>query len=672
LSQKIRKTLIAAVLLAVILSAGFVALLSLGEGGLISRHNVYRYSDASEVRPSASEIEFLLATLGQTMNFSDIGILHGKLAPLIQVNSGPSGRPSGKVSNDFVGEYTKTLFDLSGNLTAIQTQVKAARSHLMSGDRKGASTLVGELEQQREQSKILLQSLPSLLKRIGEQYQIDTTPQLTRLNTLSQLYNVSSAQINQLASELKTQAVLIQTILSLNSSAGEAFVGQSIRVFGTLETANRTVLENKTITILWGSNHLVLQSTSHGYFEANVSFLVGSPPGSATIEATYEPSGPDKLLYLGSTAQVRVQLFYEPTVITANIAPISARPLDVVDVWGNLTTTIDQKPLANRTISLQLDGIFLKNVTTDKSGLFFSYLYVPRTITNGTHTVEVVFNSTNDLFAPSNATLPFNVEILATQTQILLNRATILSGTSLTINGTVSFANVTYSNQTASPSGNVTIYLDNVTLANATLNSQGSFIYTVQVGLGTSFGSNSISVQYYPDEPWIQSSQNTTTFSVISVPIVVFAISIIAIASVLGTYALRRNRRNATLLTEAAAAQPVSQEQAGFHEEFSRSKLIAALEAQASGASEVKTAYGLAQIMISRRLGIEIRASETPAEFLMRIDETAPSLKDSLRGLVELFELAEYSAYPIGADDASEARERLLELHEELENVRKR
>ena len=507
--QKIRKTLIAAVLLAVILSAGFVALLSLSEGGLISRHNVYRYSDASEVRPSASEIEFLLATLGQTMNSSDIGILHGKLAPLIQVNSG----------NDLVGEYSETLFDLSGNLSAIQTQVKAVRSYLMSGDRKGASTLVGELEQQREQSRVLLQSLPSLLKRIGEQYQIDTTSQVTRLNTLNQLYNDSSAQINQLASELNTQAVLIQTILSLNSSAGEAFVGQSIRVFGTLETANGTALENRIITISWESNHVVSESTFNGYFEANVSFPAGSQAGFITITADYESSAGDKLLYLGSTAQVQVRLFYEPTAITVKVGPPSVRPLSAVDVWGNLSATRDHRPLENRTIVIQLDGTFLGNATTDKSGGFFFYFYVPITASNGTHTIEVAFDATTDIFAPSNSSLPLNIEVLATQTEILVDSATVLSGTKLAINGTISYVNVTFSNQTAPPSGNVTIYLDNVTYANATLNSQGSFTYEVQVALGTSYGSHSILVKYHPDKPWVQSSQSTVSFNVVSVPI---------------------------------------------------------------------------------------------------------------------------------------------------------
>jgi Domain of unknown function (DUF4129) len=160
------------------------------------------------------------------------------------------------------------------------------------------------------------------------------------------------------------------------------------------------------------------------------------------------------------------------------------------------------------------------------------------------------------------------------------------------------------------------------------------------------------------------------SFNVISVPIVVLAASIIAIASVLGMYSLRRRKRKATLLKEAPATHPIAQEQPGLSEEFSRSNLIAALDAEAYNRSNVRTAYRLAQLMISSKLGIEPRDSETPSEYSLRIVEAAPPLKDSLDGLVELFELAEYSPYPTGADEAKEGREKLLELRDELENVK--
>lgn len=660
LSQKIGKTLIAAALLAVILAGAFITLLFVSEGIHNVRPSVYRYSDALETTPSKPEIAAMLATLGQDLKPSDLALLRQKLAGVVQVNLG----------NDLIDEYTGTLFDLSGNLSQIQTQLQAARSYLNTGNRAEALVLVGQLEQRRDQSETLLQSSNVLLRQIGEQYQIDTTSQVTGLNTLSQLYQQDSAQIDQLRSDLKTQTVVVQTSLTLNSSARAAFVGQSFRVYGNLKTSNGTALENRTITISWESYHVVVESTFDGYFEGNVSFPAGSSAGSVTITADYGPSAADKLLYAGSTAQLEVQLFYEPTAITAKVGPTSARPLSVVDVWGNLSSSHNHRPLENRTIVIRLDGTALGNATTDKSGNFFYYFYVPRTTSNGTHTIKTEFNATTDIFAPSNASLSLNIEILASQSSFLIDRGTILSGTKLAINGTIRYANTTYSNQTAPPSGNVTIYLDNSTIANVTLNSQGSFTYEMQVPLGTSFGSHSIFVEYYPDKPWIQTSQSTVNFNVINTPLVVLAASVIAISSVLATYTARRRKRTAVASKEAMILQAIAAQRAGIAEEFSRNNLIAALEIQTSASSKIKTAYGLAQFMISKTLGVDLRPSETPSEFLLRISGAEPSLKGSLDRIVELYELAEYSPYPLQASDAVEVSEVLLKVREQLQNVK--
>ena len=94
------------------------------------------------------------------------------------------------------------------------------------------------------------------------------------------------------------------------------------------------------------------------------------------------------------------------------------------------------------------------------------------------------------------------------------------------------------------------------------------------------------------------------------------------------------------------------------------------MAAQTTSVSKIRTAYSLAQLMIAAKLGLQPRESETPSEYLSRAIETAPVLDNSLRTLVELFELAEYSQFPVEAEHAKDARERLLELREKLESVK--
>jgi hypothetical protein len=658
LSEKATKTLIAAVLVAVVLFSVFVFILSLGEGGLLSGPKVYRYSDTPTVKPSKLEIEVLLNSLGQTMSPNDLSLLYEKLARVPQVDS----------TNDTIGDYTRTLFDLSGNLSLIESQLRAANSSLASGHRSEADALVRQLEQHSEQSATLLQSSYSLLNQIGEQYQIDTATQREKLHTLDQLYNNYSAQIDQLASELTIQTSLAQTILDLNSSARAAFVGENVLVYGSLRTVNDTVLADRNVTITWGYSTALLKSDFNGNFEGNVSFPLGFPAGLVIIEAVFNPSGQDKLLYEGATAQIQIQVAYRPSAIAAQIHPTNVKPLDIVDIWGNLTT-LNRKPLEKRTIIMTLDGTSLGNATTDKSGFFYFYFHVPRAISNGTHVVEITFNAANDRFAPSNTTLAFNIEILETQTQIQVDRSTVLSGMNLVINGTISYVNATYNNQASPSSGNVTIYIDDVPYTNTTIGSQGSFVSSIQIPVGIGFGSHLIAVQYNSDRPWIQNSQGTIRVFVLSSPVIVLLVALIAIVSYLGTYVVARNRRGA-LQRRALLVQPTTQLQRPLLVESSHRNLLAAIEAETDNVSRAKTVYRLAQLMISKKLSVESRDTETPSEYLARVVKTAPSLNDSLAHIVELFELAEYSPYPIEADQIKEAKDRILELREELENVR--
>lgn len=104
--------------------------------------------------------------------------------------------------------------------------------------------------------------------------------------------------------------------------------------------------------------------------------------------------------------------------------------------------------------------------------------------------------------------------------------------------------------------------------------------------------------------------------------------------------------------------------------EFSRNNLTAAIDAETNGASKIKKAYNLVQVMIGTKLDVQPHHSETPSEYLLRIGEVAPSLLHALEPLVRLFELAEYSPYPIETGQVKDARDKLLELREELESVK--
>jgi Domain of unknown function (DUF4129) len=657
--RKVEKAIMGGSVIAIILVCAFVFALTINGTGLVSKPHLYQYSDTASITLSKSDLEYLMRTFGQTTAPNQLGRLHIQLLGAVQT----------KPDTPLIDDYARILFNLSGNLTSIQQEIPIVRTSLSLGNRSQATALFSKLQLARQQSKALLQSLNSTLTQIGEKYQIDTTTQTTRVNMLASLYESYSDQINQLGSDLNAVVALKGTFLSLNSSTGKTFIGQSIVVYGTLRTENGTMLANRTLTISWQSNRIVSESDLNGYFEANVTFAPGTPAGPTLIRAAYDPVGADKLVYASSTAQMQVVLFYEQSALAVTVAPTTVRPLDSVEVSGRLSGFADHQPLTDRIISVQLDNETIGNTTTDRLGSFYFYFSVPRNISNGTHLVEAAFNAETDLFAPSNSSIPINVEILTTQTQIQIDRSTLLSGMVLTINGTVTYPNSTRQNGTPPPSGNITIYIDTMPYANVTLDSLGAFQSEIQMPFGTSFGSHAILVEYSPDQPWLQSSKALVRVTVVSVPIVIAIFSVIGVGSVLGSYATNKRRRKGAIRSEAIVTPQAALVRPTWNEQFSRSKLTASYEAEPNAPSKVKKAYSLAQSMIESRFGIEPRDSETPSEYLLRVRDVAQPLDSTLGALVELFEMAEYSPYPIVQEQERLAREKLLELRERMVSV---
>ena len=660
MSRNLRRALFAVIVIGLILPTFYIVASSLRDRSLGISLRDYQYTDATVAKPTEADIQAILSSLEQTINPENLTFLRDKLSGIAQF-------PASK--DDPLADYIRTLSNFTDNMGAIDAKLQAARASIASGKTEQALAEVRQLNELRDRTRPLLRSLYSLLNRVESRYKIDTTNQLQKMNALDLLFQKYSKQIDQLSSKLKTQQGFTQTVLSLNASKQEVFIDEVFQVYGFLKTENGTALAGRNITIAWSSNQTVVRLTDfEGKFEADLSFPVGFPAGSTKIEATFEPEGSDKGAYLASSSFLRIQVVYRSSYISASIYPTIARPLNFVYVTGNLST-VSKEPLENRTIVMQLDGSYLGNTTTNTSGSFWFRFSVPRTLSNGTHTVLAIFNTTGDRVAPSNATLPFVVQLLQSEVLLRVDRLSLFSGMQLTVNGTISYVNTTYNKATAAMSGNVTVYVDEIPYGNATVNDDGSFVHVMQLPIGLSFGSHSIRVQYSPDEPWIHSSETATRIFVYNTPLIVLATigSVTAVFS--GTYLVRRNRR-AALITAAPMQESTTLEEPVHIEELSRETLISEIGAEVDNGAKIRRAYALAQSLIQLRLGETPRESETPSEYLSRVTKTAPDIKDALERLVGLFELAEYSPYPIGSAQSREATEVLLKLREEIEPVK--
>ncbi len=647
------RVLVALILIGLILPAFYLTASTLTGRKLTPPVRDYQYSNVKQSQLDINAVQAVLASLAQTMNPNDLTLLREKLRGVAQLPG----------QSDPLGEYIQTLQNFSTNMDETHAKLEDAQLALASGNMRQAASDLEQLIRLREEAGSLLQSLTVLLDRLTVRYGIDLTVQQQKVGQFGSLYQTYSGEIDQLGARLRAQQGFVLTTLSLNASKLEAFVNDSITIFGFLRTQNGTALSARNVTITWNVNESVLRVTDfEGRFEANIFYPVGFSAGLTTVEADYVPQGNDVKIYLPSTSLLHILITYRPSSIAANISPSHVRPTDFVAVEGNLSTA-GGKPLGSRQIEIQLNGTLLGNTTTDSTGAFKFLFSVPQTLNNGTHIVTVYFPANDEAFAPSNVTLPFVVEMLGTQTSISTDRSSLFSGMNLIVKG-----NVTYVNGTSPTGTNVTIFLDGLAYSNATIKDDGSYLSVVQLPIWTAFGSHSIKAEYVPDRPWVQASNAVAVVFIYNAPLIIFAAVSISAASPFGFYLFRRRRR-AVVLAPATLPQPVALEKPA-RIELSPESLISAIKAENVHAARIRKSFFFAQAIIDQKIGESSRTGETHWEYFSRVTKLMPRIGDTLKRLVELYELAEYSPFPIDPAQSREATEVLLELRDEVEIVK--
>ena len=645
--RNLTRILLALIIIGLILPASFIASSWL-KGRPTTQPRERQYSTANIIEPSSADIQAVLAKLSQTLNPKDLVHLRIELKGITGLTVHAS---------DPLGDYFSALSNFVDKMAEIKDKLEAAKASLASGNRIQAILYLNELNSLRDRTKPLLASLYTLIDRVASQYGIDMGTQLQKIRELDALFQTYSEQIDQLNAQVRTQSGFTRTILTLNASRTNVYVEESFFVYGFLKDENGTALLGRNVTISWGINQTTLTVTDFiGRFQANISFPIGTSAGPAQIGAEFRPEGGDSKVYMSSNALLRVEVTYQPSVIDAAISPTNVRPFDFVDVRGNLSA-VGGKPLEFKTLMISLDGAFLANARTTAIGAFTFGFFVPETLNNGTHTVEVIFPATGERYAPSNVTLSLTVERPETVTRITVNRTSLLSGMGLFVNGTVA-----YRNGTAVGGRNVTVYFDGMPYMNVTLRDDGSFASTIPLPLLLPVGTHFFRVSYVPNEPWVIGSQSTIRVFVFNTPFLILIIGVVSTASLLGGYVTRRRRVAPMLVT---VPQPV-RAKTKAEEEIPIEREIAAIENEKDNAAKIRKTFHLAQAILEQETGEAQRDSETHWEYFSRVSETRPQIKEALNRLVNLFELAEYSPYPLGTSQSEEAMQVLRKLREEV------
>jgi hypothetical protein len=458
----------------------------------------------------------------------------------------------------------------------------------------------------------------------------------------------------------------VGTTLILNASRSDVFIGEDLLVYGSLNIGNGSVLVGRRVTITFGDNLTVTSTGYYGEFKATISFPVGFPAGPTAIEAAFDPEAADSELYLSSRSSVLIQVSYHPSSLEAEIYPKDARPLDTVQVTGRLSSVPENESLESRMIVIHFDSAFVGNTTTNSTGQFRFGFSIPLSVGRGGHNVTAAFPAIGDGYAPSNATLPLNIEALEARVNFSADRTSLFSGMSVTIQGTV-----TLTNGTVWKYGQAKVYLDDSFSAIEMPNAEGVFSSTIQLPIGTNFGWHLLKVRYTPDESSINGSEATVPVFVLNTPLITIASGVVIGLLSLSVYRTIKKRRPPVLAAPTLPQLPVMEKpspEAYPPEmgEYSADGLTSMIEAEHDHAAKVRRSYRLAQAMLGQKLHEEPHESETHWEYFHRVTKKAPNVEDSFKRLSELFELAEYSQTPMGRAQSEEATKLLLRVREEI------
>jgi len=477
---------------------------------------------------------------------------------------------------------------------------------------------------------------------------------------------ITGASVWQLPVAQQNVTSPVGTTLALNASRTDVFIGEDLLVYGSLETQNGSVLIGRRVTITFGDNFAAASTDSDGKFNATISFPVGYPAGPTAIEAAFDPGAADSGIYLSSRSSLLIQVSYHPSGLEAEIYPKNVRPLDTVQVIGRLWSVPVNESLKSKMIVIRFDSAFVGNTTTNSTGQFRFGFSIPSNVSSGVHNVTAVFPAIGDGYAPSNATLPLNIELLEAPASFSVDRTSLFSGMSVTIQGTVTLANGTVWKY-----GQAKVYLDGSLSATEMPNAEGAFSSTVQLPIGTNFGWHALKVKYIPDEPSISGSEATVPVFILNTPLITIASGVVIGLLSLSVYRVIKKRRPPVLAAPTLVQLPVIEKpspEAYPPEmgEYSAEGLTSMIEAEHDHAAKVRRSYRLAQAMLGKKLDEEPHESETHWEYFHRVTKKAPNVEDSFKRLSELFELAEYSQTPMGRAQSEEATKLLLRVREEI------
>ena len=344
-------------------------------------------------------------------------------------------------------------------------------------------------------------------------------------HTISATYAGMPGTTGVLGDAMSVQViVLAPTVLTIDSIEGTLIAGETLIVNGTLLDEHGAALLDLAGNASGGVIHLyvdgvdvgsawaVISDGPSGTYSLTYTLPQAIPAGGHSIEVRFlggylwvDPVGSGDSVnpefYLPSNASGAFNAS-QPTHIDilSGGGPIDREQL--ISVSGVLLDSVD-RPVANMTVGVWLDGVFLTNVTTDALGTFDVYYPVPADMTLGPVTMDVAFLGGN-FHLPSSSEVDW--EVYSAVVVAIHPSEPAAIGDEITISGTV---------RDNLPNGwiaghNVDVRVGGMLIGNATTDANGLWTLNWTIPSSTPLGSHLIEV-YAPAQGWYRDGSANET-----------------------------------------------------------------------------------------------------------------------------------------------------------------
>lgn len=466
---------------------------------------------------------------------------------------------------------------------------------------------------------------------------------------------VSGPQLSQILNQVKLKL----TEMTLSFQPAEAFVGDYIKVQGTLSSEGLPMGNRQVYILLNGSQYLAATTDAQGHFVLPLQVPYWYIP-TIQVQGLYFPQGADTGVYessLSAVSPLKV-LFYTAT-LTVN-TEANAYPGKNTTVTGQFDYGTNPVP-ASRDIEIALDNTRVDNAAV--AGDFTRVLAVPANLNAGQHLITVDVMASGR-YAPILANASLNVIKAATTLTFTAPSVAFIPGR-FTVNGKLTAA--------TGPVANAKITFGFAGKQFTSVSREdGTFSVTVNNGFGFGlFGAQPLNISAVPVEPWQSSTAaSRNILSIYAVNCGIFFLLILVLAIIVPRrmkFRLGLKRKSNKLSTpETPAAQPV----------LTAAAAIIPLEAEQpleAESSEIRALpdklLGLYRVVIrlvQRISGMLLKPNQTLREFSRETEKSTGAASKPIQEFTRMIERVLYSPHRVTNDEVKNGEQLVKKVREGL------